>query len=371
MLYNQPLSIRFGTELLRHLDDQRGIEPYWDSLDVAVAWVRQSGVSYLSESFARFLGHGGELSFVVGIDLQNTSREGLEALLQLETHGACETYVHHNEAGSVFHPKMYLFRNEEEARLVVGSNNLTAAGLYTNVEAGLQLDTKLTDNVITDAMNALESWRDTTTRLVFRLDVAFLDALVDGGYVREEAATEPPSRPSGSEGTAGGKAGLFASRAFAPPPRPGAARSDPGPRPTTARLSLPEEAPGSSEGTTVLMRLRKARGTQTQIPFRIAETFFKGIVSVRSAHSGIAHGLQPAKAHGNRNTIKLEIPELRDHSDTFARFERTGSDVLYEVHDTGTPKGDQIKASLEAGMEAGSTQTSIRDVSHATWWRYI
>ncbi len=165
------------------------------------------------------------------------------------------------------------------------------------MEAGLQLEIELTDDVITDAMNALESWRDTTTGLVFRLDGAFLDALVDGGYVREEAAAGSPPRLSGSEGTAGGKAKLFASRAFAPPPRP-----------TAVQRSLPEEIPGPSKGTTVLMRLRKARGTQTQIPFRIAETFFKGIASVRSAHSGIVHGLQPAMAHGNRNTTKLVIP---------------------------------------------------------------
>ena len=165
MLYNQPLSTRFGTELLKHIGAHRGIEPFWDSLDVAVAWVRCSGVSYLFDGLARFLRHGGKLSFVVGIDLQNTSMEGLRALLDLEVHGHCETYVYHNEAGSVFHPKLYLFRNEEEARLIVCSNNLTAAGLYANVEAGLELDTALTDNVITDAMNALESWRDTTTNL--------------------------------------------------------------------------------------------------------------------------------------------------------------------------------------------------------------
>ena len=368
------MAIRFGTELLKHIGDRRGIEPFWDSLDVAVAWVRHSGVSYLSDSFARFLGYGGELSFVVGIDLQNTSKEGLQALLDLETDGACKTHVYHNEAGSVFHPKLYLFRNEEEARLIVGSNNLTAAGLYSNVEAGLQLDTALTDNVITDAMNALESWRDTATKLVFRLDSAFLAALLDEGYVKAEAATRPPPRRSGSAGADGRKTKLFASRAFAPPPRPETATTDPGYRGSLLLHSspdtgaTPQEVPG---GATVLMRLRKARGTQTQIPFRVADTFFKGVTSVKSAHSGIVHGLNPAQAHGNRNTIKMEMPELRNHSDTFARFEKTGSGVLCEVYDVGTPKGDQIKASLEAGMKTGSTQTSIRDVSRATWWRYI
>ena len=119
MLYNQPLAVRFGTELLRHVDQVDEVDPFWDTLDIAVAWVRASGMAYLSDRLAHFLRHGGHLSLVVGIDIQNTTREGLQALLDLEQHGWCETFVYHNEAGSVFHPKLYLFRNEEEARLIV------------------------------------------------------------------------------------------------------------------------------------------------------------------------------------------------------------------------------------------------------------
>ncbi|MBU2860286.1 NgoFVII family restriction endonuclease [Acidithiobacillus ferrooxidans] len=141
MFYNQPLAIRFGTEFLRHVDQVDHLEPYWDSLDIAVAWVRASGMEYLSDRLANFLRNGGHVSVIVGIDIQNTTREGLQALLDLESHGHCETFVYHNEASGVFHPKLYLFRNDEEARLIVGSNNITQSGLYVNVEAGLQIDT--------------------------------------------------------------------------------------------------------------------------------------------------------------------------------------------------------------------------------------
>lgn len=369
MFYNQPLSLRFGTELLKYIDERSGIEPFWDKLDIAVAWVRESGVAHLEKSLIKFLSNGGHLTFVVGIDLQNTSIEGLRALLDLEAHGVSETFVYHNEAGSVFHPKVYLFRNEEEARLIVGSNNMTASGLYSNVEAGLQLDTALTDDIIGNAVDAMASWRDTSSDFAIRLDYDLLSKLFDNGYVKEEAQTRPPARTKRkkSDGTASEK--LFGSRTYAPPNRSktktGIASA------AKVKPKAKESAKADPTGTTVLMRLRKARGTQTQIPFRVAENFFKGIKSVESSQSGVVHSLNPAKAHGAQNTIKLEIPELRDFDDPFARFEKTSTGIVYEVHDAGSPKGNQIKARLEDGMHDESTQTSIRDVERATWWRYI
>ena len=369
MFYNQPLSIRFGTELLRHVDHVSGIEPYWDSLDIAVAWVRASGMAYLSDSLRQFLTHGGHLAFTVGIDLQNTTLEGLQALLDLEAHGVCETFVYHNEASSVFHPKLYLFRNDVEARLIVGSNNLTAAGLYANVEAGLQVDTEGDAAVIKDAVDALASWRDTSSRLAVKLDAAFLSLLSSEGYVIGEAESSAAIRNSRSKRGARSGARLFGSRSFTPPLRVA--------KPAAPSLSgsVPVTSAAAPLGTALLMRLRKAsataRPTQTQIPFRVAETFFKGATSVESAHSGAIHNFSNATARGSRNTIKLEIPEMRRFADPVVRFEKTAAGIVYEVYDVGTPKGNQIMASLTAGRSDGSTQTSISDVVAATWWRYI
>ncbi|WP_373090199.1 phospholipase D-like domain-containing protein, partial [Sneathiella sp.] len=304
MFYNQPLSIRFGTELLNHVDERNGIEPFWDSLDVAVAWVRASGVSHLEDSFTRFLANGGQLSFIVGIDLLNTTKEGLKALLDLEAHGTCETYVYHNEAGSIFHPKIYLFRNGEEARLIVGSNNLTASGLFSNVEAGLQLDTELTNDVIENAADAIASWRDTSNKLAIRLDEATLDKLHDNGYIKEEAEIRTPPRKSKKRSDGSEAERLFGTRTYSSPSRK--EKTDESKLPASAVPAAAGAVEADPTGTTVLMRLRKARGTQTQIPFRVSEKFFKGIDSVVSVQSGTVHGLNPAQAHGNKNTIKLE-----------------------------------------------------------------
>jgi hypothetical protein len=45
----------------------------------------------------------------------------------------------------IFHPKLYLVRGREHARLIIGSANLTLAGLNNNIEAGMLLDFDLTD----------------------------------------------------------------------------------------------------------------------------------------------------------------------------------------------------------------------------------
>lgn len=372
MFYNQPLAIRFGTEFLRHVDHSKRIEPYWDTLDIAVAWVRASGIAYLSDHLRNFLLHGGQLSITVGIDLQNTTREGLQALLDLEQFGRCKTFVYHNEAGSVFHPKLYLFRNDEEARLIVGSNNLTESGLYVNVEAGLQVDADVDSPLVGQALDALSSWRDTTSNLSVRLDQDFLEQLSRYGYVPNEAAARARMRRERMRSSRQDAAPLFAARRFVPPPSGAepAAPSNPGSRGTKKQAST-----AAADGTVLLMRLRKAsatgRPTQTQIPFRVKDAFFVGATHVLSVHSYEQHGIHPASARGGRNTIKLEIPEMRDYAQPVARFEKTPDGIVYETYDAESVQGKQIMASLEEGRVDNSTQLSVSDAERATWWRFI
>ena len=57
-----------------------------------------------------------------------------------------------------------------------------------NVEAGLEIDARLTDRVILDALDALASWKDEEGGLARRLDAEFLQQLVDNGYVPDERA---------------------------------------------------------------------------------------------------------------------------------------------------------------------------------------
>jgi hypothetical protein len=356
MFYNQPLAHRFGTALATDVDGEK-----WNRIEIAVAWVRRSGTQQLEQSFKRFLGRGGFAQITVGVDIENTSEEGLQDLLDWRSAGTIETHIYHNEdVNTTFHPKVYLFHNDASARLIVGSNNLTAAGLFRNTEAGLQLDAPLKDPLIRDVRTALSSWRDTQTGFVKQLDETLLNDLVRLGYVFPERELRSRRKMSGdvskSKRTAPGQALFKAQRFSAPPVR----------RARTIHRDVP--------GTVLLMRVRKARRTQVQIPFQAVETyFFKGINAMVSEHDGRERGLHPAKAHGKRNTIKVEIPEVRMMSDPVLRLERTTRAITYRAFDANSIMGSQIRDALLMGFKLSpqSTFSSIPDLNKATWWRFI
>lgn len=88
---------------------------------------------------ARFQG-GCQLRLTIGIDLGGTSRDVLEELLRWD----CEVFIFHNPIPrATFHPKIYLFENAARTTLIVGSNNLTDGGFYTNYEASVRHDFEL------------------------------------------------------------------------------------------------------------------------------------------------------------------------------------------------------------------------------------
>ncbi len=356
MFYNQPLAHRFGTALSADIESEK-----WNRIEIAAAWVRRSATQQLEQSFRKFLGCGGFAQVTVGVDIENTSVEGLQDLLALQAAGNLETHIHHNEdVKTTFHPKVYLLHNEADARLIVGSNNLTGAGLYRNTEAGLQLDAPLNDPLIRDARTALASWRDTVTGLAKRLDETLLNDLVRLGYVFPEKELRRRRKASGEQSKAKRPAAaqaLFKAQRYSAPP----VRKAP---------KIIRDVPG----TVLLMRVRKARGTQVQMPFQAVETdFFKGINSIVSEHDGRARGLHPAQAHGKRNTIKVEIPETATMNDPVLRLERTTNDITYRAFDANSIMGSQIRDALLMGfkLKPPATFRSISEIERSTWWRFI
>lgn len=390
MFYSQPLATRFGTNLINILQAST-----WTSLDIAVAWVRASGVVHLEPALSSFLKAGNKVRIIVGVDLENTTKEGLARLLALETQGSITVFVHHNESGPVFHPKLYLFQNKTQAKLIVASNNITESGLYRNTEAGLEIDDSIDSSVIVSVRDALDSWSDPKYNLARRLDAGFLEDLVANGYVPDEATARAQyaKRVSNHGKTHGAGKKLFGGVSVTSPSQPISSGS-PTKKQNKEQASTKATATGSTSFSTVdasgpsqtatgqvlLMRVRKARGTQVQIPLAVMrEPFFSGVTHVLSVASQVTRGIHPThpeRAKGsNPNTLKLEMPETRELADPVARFERTASgEIQYEVYDASTAQGKMIMQALESGRSTFPPSTHLTlpsSPTSATWWRFI
>lgn len=382
MLYNQPLATRFGTDFITELQSSK-----WNRLDVAVAWVRQSALGHLTGDLENFLKAGHKMRFVVGIDLLGTSKEGLEALLALEASGDCTTFIFHNEAASVFHPKVYLFRKGNTGKLIVGSNNLTGAGLFQNTEAGLAIVGPCSQDPIKAAQLALTVWMDTSSPLVRQLNSALLVELEDNGYIISESAIRARHRAhrKSRDKARAGKTKLFGSAPVPVPSLPtGKTSVASKPKiksPTNANQAGPSAAP-LPVGKVLLLRPRLARGTQAQIPLRILKSgFFKGQLHAKSIASGVTRPISftfPLQANGKKsttpNTAKIELPEAARMTDPVVRFVRTKTGIEFEVWDGGSAQGTSIKNALAAGLSLSPPRTILTVPSKpasSTWWRFI
>jgi len=386
ILYNQASTHRLGTALIDFISSG-----HWNSLDVAVAWVRRSGTRHLLPALRGFVQSGGRVRFGVGIDIENTSVEGLSDLLSLEQLGDCRTTICHNEASPTFHPKLYLLRADNDARLIVGSNNITEPGLFTNTEASLQIDLGSNDDLVLDALAAIDSWADVENGLARILDNALLQELQNEGYIfsdRELSRRRISSRTT-TRGTTSGRrrTRLFQSKVVpAPAPPEGRATGraeDEEPSSRTARptVSGTLSTRGNDPVTitnVLIMRVRPARGTQIQIPIPLRNcAFFTGEDAVTSSHDDQRRAISathPERAGGQVNTYKLEIPETRGMAVPVIRLERSVDGIRYYAYDGDSPQGKAILESLRDGINATPTQTVLTkpsDPDHSTWYRFI
>lgn len=105
-----------------------------------VASTSLSGINGIGEAIKKSQ-HIKRCAVIVGIDLA-TPKDALEGLLRLDI-SAQVFYPNSNDM--IFHPKVYIFEGPKKCRIIVGSSNLTAQGLYQNIEASIVVDFDLPD----------------------------------------------------------------------------------------------------------------------------------------------------------------------------------------------------------------------------------
>ena len=328
----------------------------------AVAWVRSGGVKALRSGIQALLAREGTaIEIVVGVDIANTSLEGLALLLELKDLPGGDRLrldVYHEEGPrSTFHPKVYIF-DEAGGRstVVVGSSNMTAAAMNQNVEANMVFRGPTTHALVVAADESFTRWQDRKA-YAKELTSALLEKLVAEGYVFTEArlriraaGMQPPKK----------RTSLFKRR--------------PGPKKPPAGAGAPPP-PGELDRAAVLVRVRTARGTQTQLPFGLLEDpFFDGVTEL-IAPDGTPRGISEAHARGGVNTRKVEIPESKGIKEPILLLTKDpAGKVYYQCADAQEPFGASLKRVLQAGLVADPPQTvntRPAEPERGTWYRVL
>ena len=125
-------------------DDGRDLHDFLNSvaaasdlrhLDIVVAWAKRSGLRRVRDYLETIRDRvGATTRLIVGIDEGGATEQGLRLGLELFT----QVYIIHDRSGRTFHPKIYAAWGTSHGRLLVGSNNLTAGGVYYNYETALE-----------------------------------------------------------------------------------------------------------------------------------------------------------------------------------------------------------------------------------------
>ena len=128
--------------------------PDLDRAIISVAYMNKAGVRVLREALGP---HKKKLSLFAGIRNPITTYQAMRSAFEL---GVDLTAVDTGSMHVAFHPKLYYARGEKEARLMVGSANLTPGGLNNNIEASLVTVLDLADEDDLDLCTQIEAGFD-------------------------------------------------------------------------------------------------------------------------------------------------------------------------------------------------------------------
>ena len=171
--------------------------PHPERVIISVAFMNEGGLVALEAALSPV---SEQTTIVAGIRNGITSAQGLRKSLDM----GCTTYV--VDTGSrhvLFHPKVYVSRNADEARLIVGSANLTVGGLNSNIEASLLMEMELaqTENasLITDLEAKIDGMIAEYPEHIFQvIDDTMVESLLDSGRVVDESVRQAPTTSGSS-----------------------------------------------------------------------------------------------------------------------------------------------------------------------------
>lgn len=160
-----------------------------DSMQWAVAWATENAVFEVAMKNSSKFEH-----FVVGTHMFQTQPEVLERAAAFAAAAVVPP------TGDLFHPKVYLFRNGQRMRCVVGSPNLTTAAMNRNVEACVLLDGSSNDAALVGLSRFVaEAWKgaeDISHEFLYRYRHQFAAKAAAREELTKFADVRPPSKPN-------------------------------------------------------------------------------------------------------------------------------------------------------------------------------
>jgi HKD family nuclease len=160
-----------------------------DSMQWAVAWATENAVFESAMKNCSKFEH-----FVVGTHMFHTEPRVLERAALLEAAAVVPP------TGDLFHPKVYLFRNGQRIRCVVGSPNLTNAAMSRNVEASVLLDGTSDDAALAELSSfVVEAWeaaKDISPEFLYRYRHQYTAKAAAREELAKFADVRPPSKPN-------------------------------------------------------------------------------------------------------------------------------------------------------------------------------
>ena len=171
----------------------------YSSLNAFVAFVSTGGLKNIIDQMLSFKEDGGEIKLYVGVNLNATSKEALEKLLEYEI----ESYIVYSPNNIIYHPKIYAFEGYETKRAIIGSSNLTESGLFQNIEASVCVDFESNDENgnefladIYDHFNSIINQEHPSCKF---LTQEVLEILIESNVVISEVASRAKSNKINNE----------------------------------------------------------------------------------------------------------------------------------------------------------------------------
>lgn len=163
------------------------IKENYNRLTAFVAFISTGGINNIKEELFTFKERGGEIHLYVGVDLHGTSKEALQLLID----NAIPTSIVYSPNSIVYHPKIYIFKGDNDTLIITGSSNFTTSGLFQNIESSMCIEYENDDaqgvSLLTEILNYYNEIISGEASYCQPLTQEILDLLVDNRIVLPES----------------------------------------------------------------------------------------------------------------------------------------------------------------------------------------